>query len=145
MARGTSSSEKSESPNSIGAQAEGGSPLRREVSGILLLALSLFLGLSLGSLMLGSGTLMGPCGNFVALACYAVLGVGACLVAIAAGAEAIRRLRDRPRRLGRLQLAAWAGGALFASVLLHLATGTHRLRGFSTGGLVGEYGAEVMV
>src|SRR3954470_15649558 len=95
----------------------GGSPLGREVGGILLLALALFLGLSLASLMLGSGTLIGPCGNFVAVCCYAVLGVGSLLVAAAAGVEAIRLLRGRPRRLGRLQLAAWAGGALFASVL----------------------------
>src|SRR3954470_330633 len=108
----------------------GGSPLRREVGGILLLALALFLGLSLGSLMLGSGTLMGPCGNFVAVCCYAVLGVGAWLLAAAACVEALRLLRDRPRRLGRLQLAAWTFGAFFTAVLLHLATGTHRLRGW---------------
>src|SRR4051812_12661685 len=104
MARGSGSVQNVEREASSSSRA-GGSPLGREVGGILLLALALFLGLSLASLMLGSGTLMGPCGNFVAVCCYAVLGVGANLVAVATGVEAVRLLRGRPRRLGRLQLA----------------------------------------
>ena len=30
-------------------------------------------------------------------------------------------------------------------MLLHLALGSHRLRGYGPGGLVGEYGAELLV
>src|SRR5437868_7041201 len=116
MGRGSGKVEKVERETSSG-RAGPASPLAREVGGILLLALGLFLGLSLGSLMLGSGTLMGPCGNFVAVCCYAMLGVGAWLLALSVGVEAVRLLRARPRRLGRLQLAAWAGGAFFTSVL----------------------------
>src|SRR2546427_4738218 len=103
MARGSGKVQSVELETS--ASTRGRSRLRREVSGILLLALALFLGLSLGSLMLGSGTLMGPTGNFVAICCYAVLGTGAWLLALAAGAEAIGRLRARPRRLGWLQIS----------------------------------------
>ena len=36
-------------------------------------------------------------------------------------------------------------GGVAAAILLHLALGTHRLRGHSPGGIIGEYGAELMI
>ena len=52
----------------------------REVTGILLLAASLFLGISLVSLLAGA-TWLGPGGAAAATAIYSVLGLGSCFVA----------------------------------------------------------------
>jgi DNA segregation ATPase FtsK/SpoIIIE, S-DNA-T family len=117
----------------------------REVAGIVLLGLSLFVGLSVGSLQLGSGTLMGPCGATVGLGVYALFGIGAYLAAVGLAVAAVRCLAGRPLRLRSIETAAVAGAAIFAALLLHLAAGSHRLRGFGPGGLVGEYGAELLV
>jgi S-DNA-T family DNA segregation ATPase FtsK/SpoIIIE len=117
----------------------------REVAGIVLLGLSLFVGLSVGSLQLGSGTLMGPCGATVGLGVYALFGIGAYLASVGLAVAALRCLAGRPLRLGSVETAAAVGAAVFAAVLLHLAAGTHRLRGFGPGGLIGEYGAELLV
>jgi S-DNA-T family DNA segregation ATPase FtsK/SpoIIIE len=117
----------------------------REVAGIVLLGLSLFIGLSVGSLQLGTGTLMGPCGATVGLAVYALLGIGAYLASVGLAVAALRCLAGRPLHLRSVESAAVVGAALFASPLLHLIAGSHRLHGFGPGGLVGEYGAELLV
>ena len=149
MARGSSSKDKSgrtptgSTGSDAGARASG-SPVRREVAGILLLALALFVALSLGSLQAG-GRLMGPGGALVALAFYAVIGVGAWVVAIALGVSAVRMIAGRPMHLRSWEAAGYVAAALFAAQLLHLAAGHYRLRGYSAGGLCGEYGAELMV
>src|SRR5258706_3282388 len=117
----------------------------REVAGIVLLGLSLFVGLSVGSLQLGSGTLMGPCGATVGLGAYALFGVGAYLASIGLAVAAVRCLAGRPLRVRSIESAAVLGAAVFAALLLHPAAGAHRLRGFGPGGLVGEYGAELLV
>src|SRR5436305_6388125 len=92
----------------------------REVSGIVLLGLSLFIGLSVGSLQLGSGTLMGPCGATVGLGVYALFGVGAYLASIGLAIAAVRCLAGRPLALRSIETAAVIGAALFAAILLHL-------------------------
>jgi DNA segregation ATPase FtsK/SpoIIIE, S-DNA-T family len=117
----------------------------REVAGIVLLGLSLFVGLSVGSLQLGSGTLMGPCGATVGVGVYALVGIGAYLAAIGLAVAALRCLAGRPLALRSIESAALVTAAIFAAVLLHLAAGSHRLRGFGPGGLIGEYGAELLV
>jgi DNA segregation ATPase FtsK/SpoIIIE, S-DNA-T family len=117
----------------------------REVAGIILLGLSLFVGLSVISLQLGSGTLMGPCGATVGLAVYALAGIGAYLIAFGLGLGAVRCLQGQPLRLKSVGFAAGVFGAISTAILLHLALGSHRLRGFGPGGVVGEYGAELMV
>jgi S-DNA-T family DNA segregation ATPase FtsK/SpoIIIE len=115
------------------------------VAGIVLLGLALFIGLSVVSLQLGTGTLMGPCGATVGLAVYALTGIGAYLVAFGLGLAAVRCLQGRPLHLKSVAFAAAVTGAISAQILLHLAFGLHRLRGFSPGGLIGEYGAELLV
>jgi S-DNA-T family DNA segregation ATPase FtsK/SpoIIIE len=115
------------------------------VAGIVLLGLALFTGLSVVSLQLGSGTLMGPCGATVGLGVYALAGIGSYLIAFGLGLAAVRCLQGRPLHLKSIAFAAAVGGAISASVLLHLALGHHRLRGYAPGGLAGEYGAELMV
>ena len=107
-----------------GTAAQNGTGRGREVAGIILLGLAMFIGLSVMSLQAGSGTLMGPCGATVGLGAYALCGIGAYLLAFGLGVGAVRCLQGRP---------------------LHLAFGAHRLRGFGPGGLIGEYGAELMV
>jgi len=115
------------------------------VAGIVLLGLALFIGLSVVSLQLGSGTLMGPCGATVGLGVYALTGISAYLVAFGLGLAAVRCLQGRPLHLKSIAFAAAVGGAIAGAILLHLAVGHHRLRGFAPGGLVGEYGAELLV
>jgi S-DNA-T family DNA segregation ATPase FtsK/SpoIIIE len=123
----------------------GGSSSRgREVAGILVFAIALFLLGSVASLQLGSGTLMGPCGFTVGLGLYALLGVSSYLLAIGLGAVAIGLLRGQPVRFRSAATAGFVGGAIALSVLFHLALGRHRLHGYSSGGLLGEYGAELL-
>src|SRR6478735_4898278 len=131
----------------IAARSEtGGRTSRgREVAGIVLLGLSLFIGLSVVSLQLGNGQLMGPCGATVGLGVYALTGIGAYLVAFGLGLAAIRCLQGRPLHLKSIAFVAAVGGGISAAILLHLAFGAHRLRGFAPGGLMGEYGAELLI
>ncbi|MSP62431.1 MAG: DUF87 domain-containing protein [Myxococcales bacterium] len=117
----------------------------REIAGILLAALALFLLLSLASLQLGSGRLMGPCGAFVGMAVYALFGVSAYLAAGAIAVVAFSLLRGRTVSLRAGEVAGLLGGAASFAVLLHLALGDHRLRGYGAGGLFGEYAAELLV
>jgi len=117
----------------------------REVAGIILLGLSLFVGLSVMSLQIGAASLMGPCGATVGLGVYALCGIGAYLFAFGLGVGAVRCLGGRPLRLKSVGFLAAVGATVFAAVLLHLLLGHHRLRGFGPGGLVGEYGAELMI
>src|SRR5258707_345067 len=84
----------------------------REVAGIVLLGLSLFIGLSVGSLQLGSGTLMGPCGATVGLGVYALFGIGAYLASVGLAVAAIRCLAGRPIKLRSIATAAAAGAAI---------------------------------
>src|SRR5438270_8720796 len=133
----------SRSERALGSSSSGSRG--REVAGIVLLGLALFIGLSVVSLQLGSGTLMGPCGATVGLGVYALAGLGAYLVALGLAIAAVRCLQGRPLHLKSVAFAAAVGGAISAAVLLHLALGAHRLRGFGPGGLVGEYAAELMV
>jgi S-DNA-T family DNA segregation ATPase FtsK/SpoIIIE len=112
--------------------------------GILLLGLALFVGLSVISLQIGHGTLMGPCGATVGLAVYALVGVGSYLVAFGLGLVAVRCLTGRPLNLASVASIASTLGTVSLAVLLHLALGRFRLRGYGPGGLVGEYGAELL-
>jgi S-DNA-T family DNA segregation ATPase FtsK/SpoIIIE len=132
---------RSERAIQVGATGSRG----REVAGIVLLGLALFVGLSVVSLQLGSGTLMGPCGATVGLGVYALCGIGAYLVAFGLGFAALRCLQGQPVRVKSVAFWAALSGGVAAAILLHLALGTHRLRGHSPGGIVGEYGAELMI
>ena len=132
---------RSERSFAHGAQGSRG----REVAGIVLLGLALFVGLSVASLQLGAGTLMGPCGATVGLGVYALVGVGAYLVAFGLGFAALRCLAGQPVRVKSIAFWAAFGAGISAAILLHLALGAHRLRGHSPGGVVGEYGAELLV
>src|SRR3954469_10583035 len=133
----------SRSERALGSGAAGGRG--RGVAGIALLGLSIFIGLSVASLQLGSGTLMGPCGATVGLGVYALVGVGAYLLSIGLGFAALRCLQGQPVRVKSIGFWAALAGGIATAILLHLALGAHRLRGHAPGGVLGEYGAELLV
>jgi S-DNA-T family DNA segregation ATPase FtsK/SpoIIIE len=114
------------------------------VLGIVLLGLSLFVGLSVLSLQMGSGTLMGPCGATVGLGVYALVGVGAYLVALGLGYLALLCLAGQSITWKSIALWAAFGAGVSSAILLHLGFANHRLHGHSPGGIVGEYGAELL-
>ncbi len=126
------------------AQDAGGGTRGREVGGIVLLGLTLFLGLSLGSFQFGKGALMGPVGNTVALGIYAVLGVGGYLMVAGVGLVAVRCLIGGELRHRWTTALSGLLGGLGAMMLLHLLLASHRLHGHAPGGLLGEYGAELL-
>jgi S-DNA-T family DNA segregation ATPase FtsK/SpoIIIE len=115
------------------------------VAGIVLLGLAIFVGLSVASLQLGSGTLMGPCGATVGLGVYALVGVGAYLASLGLGFAALRCLQGQPVRVKSIGFWAALGAGVSTAILLHLALGDHRLRGHGPGGVLGEYGAELLI
>ena len=133
----------SRSERALGASSSGSRG--REVAGIVLLGLAIFVGLSVASLQLGSGTLMGPAGATVGLGVYALVGVGAYLAALGLGFAALRCLQGQPVRVKSIAFWAALGAGVSSAVLLHLALGDHRLRGHSPGGVLGEYGAELLI
>ncbi len=87
---------------------------------------------------------MGPVGETVALGIYAGLGVASYLLVWAMAFVAVRALVGGGLRPPWLRLVAGLIGGLGAMVLLHLAFATHRLHGHAPGGMVGEYGAELL-
>ncbi|HEX9104916.1 MAG TPA: DNA translocase FtsK 4TM domain-containing protein, partial [Polyangia bacterium] len=115
------------------------------MTGIVLLGLAIFVGLSVASLQLGNGTLMGPCGATVGLGVYALVGVGAYLASLGLGFAALRCLQGQPVRVKSVAFWAALGAGVSSAILLHLALGAHRLRGHAPGGVLGEYGAELLV
>src|SRR5580765_2200965 len=68
---------------------------RREISGILLLAGGLFTGLSLASRHAGGDPMMGPGGEAIAGAFYAIAGVAAYLIVAGMLVAAVRCFRGR--------------------------------------------------
>jgi S-DNA-T family DNA segregation ATPase FtsK/SpoIIIE len=133
----------SRSERALGASSSGSRG--REVAGIVLLGLAIFVGLSVASLQLGNGTLMGPCGATVGLGVYALVGVGSYLAALGLGFAALRCLQGQPVRVKSIGFWAALGAGVSSAILLHLALGAHRLRGHSPGGVLGEYGAELLI
>lgn len=121
------------------------SPRRREAMGIVLLAAGLFVVLSLLSLVLGDGTLMGPVGRWVSGAIYSVLGAGTLALGAGLLLVAVRCLRAQPLKVPKLMLLGVMSGCLAIAVLLHLVGGPLRLHGMPLGGAVGEYTAELAV
>jgi S-DNA-T family DNA segregation ATPase FtsK/SpoIIIE len=113
--------------------------------GVLLLAAGLLTGASLGSLQFGSGDLMGPFGNTVALALYAVLGMSSYLVALAFALMALRYLMPAHRRSDWLMWIGYSGATALSAVFLHCLYPAPRLQGFGSGGKTGEILGEFLL
>jgi S-DNA-T family DNA segregation ATPase FtsK/SpoIIIE len=120
-------------------------PRRREASGIVLLSLAIFLSLSLGSLVVSDGKLMGPVGQWVAVTLYAALGAGTAALALGLVLLAVRCLRAQSLRIARRTLLGTMGIALSTAILLHLGGARLRLLNLPLGGALGEYAAELLV
>jgi len=116
---------------------------RREIAGILLMALGLFSGLSLVSMHVGDGRMMGPGGAATASALYAFLGLAAyplvawMLVASVRCFRARRVVDGFGEGMGALLLA----GAVPTLLYLPFARSVHAQHG--PGGWVGELFGEV--
>ncbi|HNN92862.1 MAG TPA: DNA translocase FtsK 4TM domain-containing protein, partial [Pseudomonadota bacterium] len=132
-------------PKEAAAPPSPGSVRQREAIGVLILASGLFVLLSAGSLLFGSGELMGPVGQWLALSVYrgigiSVLGLGVMLIYVA-----VQRLRSRAIRLAPLPIVGGLGLFVSLSVLLHVGGDGLRLQGITPGGALGEYAAELGV
>ena len=122
---------------------------RREVQGILLLTLGLFLALSAGSLVLGDGNLMGPVGRWVASAFYAGFGTETLVLSGGLLFLAVRYLCGLRLRPSLRLSSGLVGVGLATAALLHLIGQwlgrPGRLHGMPLGGALGEYTAEVLI
>lgn len=124
--------------------AVDGTTRSREALGVVLLALGLFFLLSVVSLALNEGNLMGPVGLWVGTVAYAGLGVGSLLLAGALLLWGVRCLRGQRPVLQPSGGAAFAVSCAATVLLVHLAFASMRLRGMPPGGALGEYGAEML-
>jgi S-DNA-T family DNA segregation ATPase FtsK/SpoIIIE len=112
---------------------------RREILGIGLLGLGLFSLVSVVSMQVGNGRLMGPGGAAAAAGIYSLTGIASYLLIGANLIVAVRLCRGRPIIDGLLEPIGF-GSLLFAvAVLCHLpfADGKVLMRG--PGGLLGQY------
>jgi S-DNA-T family DNA segregation ATPase FtsK/SpoIIIE len=116
----------------------------REIAGIVLLALGLFLAAALLSLQLGNGDLMGPLGRVCARGLYAAVGMGAHVLAALMVLLPVRVLAgDRVlRTVG--EGVGLALGLVALVVLCHLVGRHYRVGGTGAGGATGELLAEVL-
>jgi S-DNA-T family DNA segregation ATPase FtsK/SpoIIIE len=105
-----------------------------EITGIVLLALGLFLAASLLSLQLGSGDLMGPLGRVCARGLHAAFGSGALVVAALLVVVPIRMLGGRRVVRGVWEAAGLGLGLVSLAVVLHLVG----RRGGAVGAVLGE-------
>jgi S-DNA-T family DNA segregation ATPase FtsK/SpoIIIE len=115
---------------------------RREIAGILLMAFGLFSGISLVSMQLGEGQMMGPGGAATASGLYGLAGLAAYLLIAGMLIASVRCFRAR-RVVDSLGEGA---GALFllasVAVLLHLPfAASHASHG--PGGVLGEWLGEL--
>ena len=134
----------SRSERALGAASSGSRG--REVAGIVLLGLAIFVGLSVASLQLGDGHADGAVRRH-RRARRLRAGRRRRLPAGRSGSASRRCAACRASRCASSRSASGprsAPGVSFA-MLLHLALGAHRLRGHSPGGALGEYGAELLV
>ena len=116
----------------------------REIAGIVLLAVGLFLQVALLSLQLGGGELMGPLGRVCARGLYAGVGMGANVVTVMLIVLPIRLLAGRRLLRSFGEGIGLVLGLVALVVLLHLLGRHVRVSGYGAGGLLGEVLAEVL-
>ncbi len=114
-----------------------------EVAGVLALGASIFFIVSLLSLQLGDGLMMGPFGRSFALLGYSIFGIGAHVAALAAACVSIRLLMERETIAKPSQIIGITLALLSLAVLIHLTASSYRIAGYGPGGVVGENIAEL--
>src|SRR5262245_58178260 len=117
----------------------------REVTGILLLASAIFLGVSLLSLLVGSGTWLGPGGAVAASAVYSVLGLGSFVVAYTLGRTGARVLAGRSVGLRGIDTFGAVLAVTASCVLVDVGFHEHRLLDVTPGGMLGEALAQISI
>ncbi len=117
---------------------------RREILGIGLLGLGLFSLVSVVSMQVGNGRLMGPGGAAAAAAIYSLTGIASYLVIGATLVVAVRLCRGRPIIDGLLEPVGFSSLLFAVAVLCHLpfADGKVLMRG--PGGLLGQYLGQIV-
>jgi DNA segregation ATPase FtsK/SpoIIIE, S-DNA-T family len=123
--------------------AKGRRTRRREITGILLLALGVFAGLSLLSMQLGDGRMMGPGGAATAAGLYAAAGMTAYLLIAAMLFASVRCFRARPLVDGIVEGLAAMILLGSVAVLLHLSFAESVTAHHGPGGLLGQWLGEV--
>ncbi|MCA9663089.1 MAG: DNA translocase FtsK 4TM domain-containing protein, partial [Myxococcales bacterium] len=116
-----------------------------EFLGVALLALSVLLIGGLISFQAGDGLLMGPVGQLLATALYAVLGMAAYLLALGVAGLGLKALLGREVELEIGESLGFAAATLSGCVLLHIAFPEYRLGGYTAGGLTGEIIGEICI
>src|SRR5262249_11936359 len=116
----------------------------REIMGIVLLAVGLFLQTALLSLQLGSGELMGPLGRLCARTLHAGAGMASNVVTLTMVLLPIRLLAGRRLLRSFGEGAGILLGLVSGAVLLHLVSHDVRIHGYAAGGLLGETLAEIL-
>ena len=129
---------KAETPSKSAPQGR-----KREIAGVVMLALGLFAGLSMLSMQLGGHQMMGPGGEAAAVGLYSLAGVAGYLFIAGLLVMAVRCFRGRPFVDGVLEGLGAVMLLVSAAVLLHLpftgvATAQH-----GPGGLLGQWMGEV--
>jgi S-DNA-T family DNA segregation ATPase FtsK/SpoIIIE len=126
-------------PPSESTKGTGRPRRRREISGILLLAGGLFTGLSLISRHAGGDPMMGPGGEAISSAFYAVAGLAAYLIVTGMLVAAVRCFRGRSLVEGMRESAGAAMLLGSVAILLHLPFADSGLSSHGPGGLLGEW------
>ncbi|MEZ4381800.1 MAG: DNA translocase FtsK 4TM domain-containing protein [Nannocystaceae bacterium] len=116
-----------------------------EFLGVALLALSVLLIGGLLSFQAGDGLLMGPVGQLLATALYAVLGMAAYLLALGIAGLGLKALLGREVELEIGESLGFAAATLAGCVLLHISFPEYRLGGYTAGGLTGEIVGEICI
>jgi S-DNA-T family DNA segregation ATPase FtsK/SpoIIIE len=117
----------------------------REVTGIVLLSLALFLGVSFISLVFSTGTWLGPGGAAAATALYSVLGLCGFVVPYVLARSGARVLGGRAVGLKGVDTFGAVVATVAACVLLDVLFHVHRLSGYTPGGMLGESLAQMCI
>jgi len=112
---------------------------RREILGIGLLGIGLFLLVSLVSMQAGNNHLMGPGGAAAARGIYALAGIPSYISIVASLIIAVRLCRGKPVVDGVFEAAGFVSLLCSTAVLCHLPFAEGATLGHGPGGLMGQY------
>jgi S-DNA-T family DNA segregation ATPase FtsK/SpoIIIE len=117
--------------------ASSGHPRLREVLGIVLLALGLFVGTAMLSLQFGDGHLMGPLGHWVARGVWAIAGIASYAIVAGLVVGPVRLLAGKRPLGGAVHVGGAVLGIVSLAILLHLIGGSYRVAELPAGGRLG--------
>ena len=116
-----------------------------EFLGVALLAISVLIVGGLVSFQASDGLLMGPVGQLLATALYAVLGMAAYLLALGMAGLGLKALLGSEVELEILEALGFAAATFSGCILLHITFPEYRIGGYTAGGLTGELLGELWI